>query len=80
MTQAELDSMHIVRLEEAIDQYREFADTLHSALLASYDKNIEVCRVCTEATKSAVNAWVWSLVLLVVVFLFLLAYIENKKK
>ena len=50
MTQAELDSMHIVRLEEAIDQYREFADTLHSALLASYDKNIEVCRVCTVPT------------------------------
>ena len=72
--------MHIVRLEEAIDQYKEFTDTLHSALLASYDRNIEVCRVCTEATKSAVNAWVWSLVLLVVVFLFLLAYVESKKK
>lgn len=72
--------MHIVRLEEAIGQYREFTDTLHSALLASYDRNIEVCRVCTEATKSAVNAWVWSLVLLTVVFLFLLAYVENKKK
>lgn len=80
MTQAELDSLHIVKLNETIDQYREFADTLHSALLASFDRNIEVCRVCTEATKSVTNAWLWSLVLLVVVFLFLLAYIENKKK
>ena len=70
--------MHIVRLEEAIDQYREFTDTLHSALLASYDKNIEVCRVCTEATKSVTNAWMWSMILLIAVFLFI--FITTKTK
>ena len=80
MTQAELDSLHIVKLNETIDQYREFADTLHSALIASYDKNIEVCRVCTEATKSVVTAWMWSLVILVAVFVFACFMIEDKRK
>ena len=67
MAQAELDSLHIVKLNETIEQYREFSDTLHSALLASFDKNIEVCRVCTEATKTVTNAWMWSIIVLVAV-------------
>lgn len=79
MTQAELDSLHIVKLNETIDQYREFSDTLHSALLASFDKNIEVCRVCTEATKAVTNAWMWSIIVLVAVFIFACFMIENKK-
>ncbi len=79
MTQAELDSLHIVKLNETIDQYREFSDTLHSALLASFDKNIEVCRVCTEATKAVANAWMWSIIVLVAVFIFACFQIENKK-
>ena len=80
MTQAELDSLHIVKLNETIDQYREFADTLHSALLASYDKNIEVCRVCTEATKAVTDAWMWSIIVLVAVFIFACFKIEDKWK
>ncbi len=80
MTQAELDSLHIVKLNETIDIYREYADTLHSALLASFDRNIEVCRVCTEATKSVTNAWLWSMILLTAAFLFAIAYIDTKKK
>lgn len=80
MTQAELDSLHIVKLNETIDQYREFSDTLHSALLASFDKNIEVCRVCTEATKAVTNAWMWSIIVLVAVFIFACFMIEDKRK
>lgn len=80
MTQAELDSLHIVELNETIDQYKEFSDTLHSALLASFDRNIEVCRVCSEATKSVVNAWMWSMVLLIAVAVFSLIYLTTNKK
>ena len=80
MTQAELDSLHIVELNETIDQYKEFSDTLHSALLASFERNIEVCRVCSEATKSVVNAWMWSMVLLIAVAVFSLIYLTTNKK
>lgn len=78
MTQAELDSLHIVNLNQTIDEYKAFCDTLHAEILASYERNIEICEIWRQSNHDTCAMWLQSIALLCAVFIFF--YLTTKKK
>lgn len=78
MTQAELDSLHIVSLNQTIDEYKAFCDTLHAEVLASYQRNIEICEIWRQSIDDMCRVWLLSIVFLCALFVFIYL-ITNKK-